>query len=349
MNEIDDTYLQEARKQTVSKHPRSRLTALIAAVIALMALTATAFAAEEIFSWFQQYFSQRAGDPLTPGQIQFIEENELVIGETQTRDAYEIELNSVLSDGETVYMTFSVTAPEDEILTSSSGRSVFLDLDISGQDGKRVGTYSAAPTGSDTTPDNTLEFMLDICPGTWNEAEQWTVRIRKICVTTYDRAYEQKLLDTKYAGQSNILFTDEEGARIYQQSTLAEGPWEFTVDLSAAETETVEELEMITAPVTAKTCYGWAADGTLALEEVSITSFILRPLSATIRAQSIGALDFTYDYEKPIFAVMKDGSRIRLLPDWGSMGEQQLKCESPIVLSEVDYILMPDGTEIMAP
>ena len=48
-----------------------------------------------------------------------------------------------------------------------------------------------------------------------------------------------------------------------------------------------------------------------------------------------------------IYAVMKDGSRIKL--DLTGADATILQAETPIVLSQLDYILLEDGTQIFAP
>ena len=114
MNDIDGQFIQEAADHTETPRRRShRFAALIAAVIALMAMTATAFAAEEIAGWFKEYFAKKSEIPLTPDQVQFIEENEQVIAQNQTNDAYSLELKSVLSDSNSILVTLRITAPTD--------------------------------------------------------------------------------------------------------------------------------------------------------------------------------------------------------------------------------------------
>lgn len=46
-----------------------------------------------------------------------------------------------------------------------------------------------------------------------------------------------------------------------------------------------------------------------------------------------------------IYAVMKDGSRIKL----DLAGNDVLQAETPIVLSQLEYILLEDGTKLFAP
>lgn len=346
MNNIDGQFLREAREEAAPsvKSHRRRFTVLIAAVIALMAVTLTAFAAEEIAGWFRQYFAGQSDTPLTPGQIEFIEENEQVIAETQIHNGYSLELKSVLSDSNAVYAIVGITAPAD--VTEEELRSLWPDIDFYDKDRKPVGSWGVKLHIGMDGNERTADLVFELNPADWNSGNTWTLRVNRLSKMVHDREYEQELLNTKYAGQENIMFTDEEAARIYRYETLAEGPWEFAIDLNQTNNA---ELEMITVPVTAQTCYGYKPDGTEVLEEVQITSFVLRPLGATIKAESIGALDFTYNADQRIFVVMSNGNRIELFPNWGTVGEQHLEAESPIVLDEVDYVLLADGTKLMVP
>ena len=345
MNDIDAVFLTEARENTAPARRHSRKFAvLIAAVIALMALTVTAFAAEEIAGWFRQYFNKRAEAPLTPGQIEFIEENEQVIGETQTANGWSLELKSVMSDSNAVYAIVGITAPAD--VTEDELRSLWPDMDFYDKDRKPVGSWGVKLHIGMDGNERSADLVFELNPADWNSGNTWTLRVNRLSKMVHDRAYEQELLDTKYAGQENIMFTDEEAARINQRVILAEGPWEFSIDLSRAD-HTV--LELITTPVTAQTCCGFTDDGADLFEDVTITSFELSALSATIHIDCDGyAPDFTPGGQK-IYVVMTDGNRIELIPDWGSTSQQHFNAESPIVLAEVDHVLLADGTKIMAP
>ena len=345
INDIDPAFLTEAREEAAPTRRHSRKFAvLIAAVIALMALTVTAFAAEEIAGWFRQYFNKQAEAPLTPGQIEFIEENEQVIAETQTHDGWSLELKSVMSDSNAVYAIVGITAPAD--VTEEEMRSLWPDMDFYDKDRKPVGSWGVKLHIGMDGNERSADLVFELNPADWNSGNTWTLRVNRLSKMVHDRAYEQELLDTKYAGQENIMFTDEEAAKIHQRVILAEGPWEFAIDLSQTSDA---ELEMITVPVTAQTCYGYKPDGTEVLEKVQITSFMLRPLSATIKAESTGGLDFTYNADQHIYVVMRNGSHIELLPNWGAVGEQHLVAESPIILDEVDHVLLADGTKITVP
>lgn len=345
MNDIDGQFLREARQKTVQPRRHSRrFTVLIAAVIALMAISITAFAAEEIAGWFRQYFAGQSDAPLTPGQIQFIEENEQVIEETQEHNGYSLELKSILSDSNTVYVIVGITAPSD--VTAEDMRSLWgSDIDFYDENNKPVGSWGVKLHVGMDDMENTADLVFEMNPADWNEGKRWTLRINSLGKLVHNKEYEQELLDTKYAGQENIMFTDEEAAKIHQQVILAEGPWEFAIDLSKVENKV---LELIAEPVVAQTCYGFKEDGTDLFKDVTITSFELSPLSATILTDCDYAPDFTAGGRK-VYVVMTDGSRIQLHSNWASVGTAHMNPESPIILDEVDYVLLSDGTKLLAP
>lgn len=342
LNDIDSDLIAGAHAPQTRSRPR--FTLLIAAILATAALTATAFASETISGWFKSYFEERTHASLTAEQVQFIEEHEQVLAETQTQNGYQLELKSVLADNHTIYITLGLTAPT-HIPFDDAVQMDFQSFDFYDHNHKTPQSFSAH---SEMTG-NTAEIMLEYNLGSWNEGDLWTLRIEELTTVFHDTEYEQNLLDTKYAGQRNIMLTDEEAAQVYKYDTLAKGPWEFTIDLSKA---TASELELITDPITVQSCCGFKPDGTLVYEEVTITSVILRSLSATIfteYTESRAAPDFTPTVDDQIFVIMKDGSRIQLYPDFGMTGKAHFTAASPIVLTEVDHVLLSDGTKIMAP
>ena len=308
LNDIDSDLIIRAHAVQASK-ARPKFTILLAAVIAIAALTATAFASEYISGWFRDYFEKRNDTPLSSEQIQYIEKNEQVIADTSTRNGYDMELKSVLADSTTVYITLGLTTPEaltfDEDTRLTFDSFVFYDQNL-----KTPQALSARTLDDSDTLDNSTEMILEYTLGSWNESDQWTLSVKELKLWIHDAEYEQNLLDTKYAGQENVMLTDEEAALAYRFETLAEGPWEFSIDLSKADSA---ELELVTTPFTAQSCCGFKSDGTLVYEEVLIQSVIIRPLSATIQTaitESAAAPDFTPTMDDQIFVVMKNGDRI---------------------------------------
>lgn len=341
LNDIDGQFIREAREEkTAVRRTGRRFAVLIAAVIALMAITLTAFAVEEIAGWFQQYFTSQSETPLTPGQIEFIENNEQIIAKTQEHDGYSLELKSVIADKEVVYVTIGLTAPEGTTYADLATIST-IGVDLYDSSNYPGAAYGLAFHDDMDGLENTIDLVLDLKLADWNEGSNWTLLIDSLSSEIYDEAYEQELRETKYAGQTEVMFTQEEMNRMYRFVTLAEGPWKFAIDLSNVDNG---ELELITTPVTAQSYFHFEP-----YEVIPITSFVLRPLSATIQTDADSVPSFSDNVDNLIYVVMKDGSRIQLVSQWGKVGEEHLNAASPIVLDEVAYVLLADGTKLMAP
>lgn len=129
LNDIDGRYIREAREETaaVRRTGRRRFAVLIAAVVALMAMAVTAFAAEDIAGWFRQYFTQKTENGLTQQQIDYIEENEQIVAQSLESNGWTLELRSAITDGEKAYIIIGVTAPEDVSLEQRVENGVTQD------------------------------------------------------------------------------------------------------------------------------------------------------------------------------------------------------------------------------
>jgi len=111
-----------------------------------------------------------------------------------------------------------------------------------------------------------------------------------------------------------------------------------------------EEIELITEPLKSKAAYGWDMQGNDIYQNTSITSFVLRPMSATIICDLEDiAPDFLTVGDRCVYVVMKDGSRVPYNGDNASSGVQNLRSEITIDLSQVVSVIMPDGTELKVP
>ena len=97
------------------------------------------------------------------------------------------------------------------------------------------------------------------------------------------------------------------------------------------------------------TC-SWDLAGNDVYQDVTITSLILRPLSASIICDLEDvAPDFLAVGDQCAYVMMKDGSRIGFHADNAASGVQNLLADTPIDLEQVSYLLLPDGTKLMAP
>ena len=81
-----------------------------------------------------------------------------------------------------------------------------------------------------------------------------------------------------------------------------------------------------------------------------ITSFILRPMSASIICDlEDAAPDFLTVGDRCVYVVLSNGDKIALYSLNAGPGIQNLQTESPIDLEQVSYLLLPDGTKLTVP
>lgn len=388
MNDIDGDFLHEARENVASSHRRSRkFVALIAAVIAVTTMALTAFAAEEIAGWFQQFFMKQSEAPLTPGQMEFIEENEQVIAETQTHNGWSVELKSAITDGDTGYVIFGITAPEgytlgDVVDSPDESRIIPGNAGMKAE-GKELFTASVPlfsieqnytfsygyrfeedGDGKDNTIDYVFQFNIERI---YNDKDilldnpfgaEFYFCFDKFVRSYRDTEYEQELLSTKYKGQTDYMLEPEEVARIHQVEVLTDGLWEFTVSFADTQADT---LELISEPIYTEALASVEiesdalfTDRKNEIMDIKITSFKLTAFGANITCEFEGkVVSALFEYQglygyddRHVFVVMKDGTQIPLHTDGRA---DNLTAESPIILAEVDHVVLADGTKLMVP
>ena len=350
--------------------------------------------------WFTDFFAGRSETPLSSEQIEFIQENEQIIQESQTKNGWTIELKSAITDGETAYVIFGITAPEDVDLEESNiNTPTDLDQIIPGnapsmvRDSKSrtmfatsIGIAAGLGNGSPEhntiwsescgwEPDNdglsnTLNYVFRIGIDKFDPSKEILLDdpfasdiefqfVFQNFIHAWEDAEKRAEIDAKYAGQ-DYMIDGEEMEGLYKSEILMEETWEFTITFDEKGLEN-KSVELITEPIMTWGIVTWKLDDEplfyqtgSGMAAVKITSFLLNPFGATI----------TYEFEEPaynafieyqsmfgytdryIYAVMKDGSQIALHTD--SVG-YQLTAETPIVLSELDYILLGDGVQIPMP
>ena len=316
MTNIDGVLIENARPRPKRSGITVTRLILIAALIAALAMTA--FASKEIASWFKDYFARQSVTELTQNQISFIEDNTTDISKSQTCNGYTIEVDSAFSDGSQSIVKLKLIAPEDVTLLATNffpGNDAVLV-----PTGEEHLTQWSGGWGcyvDDATP-NIADITFKINENIGSRT-QWTLRIEDL-YGTY---------------QENI------GQPDYRQWTqlLVEGVWEFQIEFS---NEGFQEIELIKEPIPGEVNIGLNKDS---YHDVMITSFILRPMTAEITYEYVVPVHGAGDFD-PIYVVMKDGSEHMLIPKSGSPIQCKYHFRTPIILSDADYVRMPDGTKL---
>lgn len=387
---VKDSYVisaeefRQGKQKAKMKRLSTRKMWLIAAVIALTLLLvgcAVAYAN----GWFQQIFSARSETPLSSEQIQYIQNNEQIVGQSQTKKDWTVDLKSTICDGRTGYLVFQITAPDDVDLEQYLNPPTLDDkrLSMGNDSASRKAAYSLAVASIGTVDSernywylasgdwvvdgdgqpNTVLFCMTIRCEKMDPSKPMLLedpfgkdvsfRIRLMGITLeYKNQELQREIEEKYAGQTYIV-DGEEAAGLFCSDILTDEEWNFDITFDSDN----QFIELITKPVFAQAKVWRYADEKQwdtvdSLEEVQISSFRVTPFGANIsyvpKPDAIGISPrIGENVENAIYAVMKDGSRIQL--NLTGNNDTVLQAETPIVLSQLDYILLEDGTKLFAP
>lgn len=385
LTDIDPEILESIEQQCVQKRtglPAKRIF-LIAAIIALTLLLvgcAVAYAN----GWLQMVFTARSEKPLSDEQIEYIQNNEQPVDQAQTMEDWTIDLKSTISDGQTSYLVFRITAPEsmdlEQYLHSPTPEGKRLSMGNYSASRKAGYSYVVASIGTIDPQKNycynehgtwhsdgdgkanTILFCLTISCEKLDSSKPMLLedpfgtdisfRIRLMGLTLeYENSALAQEIDKKYAGQE-YLVDGEEAAGLFLSDILTDEEWNFDVTFNPDH----QFIELLSQPVSVETRVfrytdekQW--DTTESMEEMQLTSFRVTPFGARITyAPNPGAAAFSpiisEDTDQGIYAIMKDGSRIKLTAD--GMESTALNAEAPIILSQLDYVLLEDGTKLFA-
>lgn len=387
LGSVRDSYVADA--QTPVQKPISPKRILLVAAITALTLLLVGCTVAYVNGWFTDFFAARSDAPLSPEQVEFIQEHEQIIQETQAKGDWTVELKSAMRAGDTAYVIFGITAPEtidleeanlntpddqDSIIPGNKPSMVMnpkarsmLRTSLSSQY-KELKYYYGDASNWQADNDgraNTLDFFFRISPQKLDPsieidpADLFRSDIEfYFCFENFIRTWEDSEkraeIDAKYAGQDYMIDGGEmEG--LHKFETLVEEIWEFTVTFDGNQPEQTS-IELITGePVITWGIKWWALEKVngmtfqigSGIDAVTITSFVLNPFGATVQydleepayGAEIEYQNFRGYTDRYVYAVMKDGSQVALHTD--STGDK-LAAETPIVLSEVDHILLGD-------
>lgn len=241
-----------------------------------------------------------------------------------TQNGYTLKLKSVETDGYVAQILIGITAPEDIVLSTekplhfANWRGMLVPADGSEA---AFGPVNTLDDGDGKA--NTIDVLLT----------------QSVTAKNTDAPFAAGSTWTLYLVDLVYSSTDE---------TLTEGEWQFPISFGADNCDD-RELELLTSPILMKAGTGWLPDGTDVVMEFPVSSFKLRKFSSKIvrdtaaeteeqRAKSY--TDFYGWNGHFICVVMKDGTRIEL---WDQEND------SAIDLTQVDYVLLPDGTKLPVP
>ncbi|MBQ8835089.1 MAG: DUF4179 domain-containing protein [Oscillospiraceae bacterium] len=322
MTDLEDYDIMTAKKQTPRRRAGTRkFVVLVAAVVAMMAMTVTAFAAVSGAAWFKDFFRQETAEQLTQGQLTYIDDNTKDIGQSVTQNGYTMTLESALSDGYVAYIKLKFEGPEGTVLDADQYFPTYKKRNfLYATDGRTVslvGRWDMMDDGD--AQDNAVSILFTWAGSGFGDDVAWKLELEDI-YAVYDR---------------------EDGSS--EEKMVAEGLWSFDLifsDLSG------EEVEFVSEP------FAYHEEVQLSETETyyfdfQITSLKLRPLSAVIYKRRLDGN--VPELFSEMIVVMKDGSTVSMHGHTGSEEITECILDAPIDLDEVDYILFPNGTTIPMP
>lgn len=313
---------------------------LAAVLVSLLAVTASAATSGDLF---QRFFEKNAQKPLSENEIAYIEENEqpsvAVPQPTQTppESGYSVSVRSAITDGKTAYITVGVTAPEGVVLDDAAFLSVEEPLLFP----DTTEGLEIAPDGS--SPDALCDYEAmedgDGLPNTHNIVFKVNPFLKDSSIHPFD-GHVQWTMSLKGLSKTKFI-PDGTGKGTFEDYPLSEDQWEFLLSFQPIDVKTVEFLPEPKTMMASK----W-------LQEEYNTEVILKSLalSGLHFDVVIEPKEGVYDKNDPldigdVDVVMKDGSSQKFL----RICSCSYSLDVPIVLEDVDYLLLSDGTKLYNP
>lgn len=330
MDDLDDDLIAEVTEMPVEK--RKKLLSrpvLFAAVLIAGILLITACTAMGGAGWFLQYFSDVAPGNLSAEQVEYIVANTRDANQSQTVNGYTLTLQSVFSDGRDILIQFELTAPSEKLLdadTYSDIRGTILESEA---------MPSAMSMGwslqDDDRTDNRAKLLYSINTA-WNNETPFSEQNCRLYVYGLEAVWREHM-DVR-------------------TEVLTEGCWSFDIHFPEDCNRSIAFVQE-PVPVTRQVTVGYERTGentmmpVTELQEGQITALNLWALGAEL------SYHFDEDPANAEFgdlcAVMKNGEKITLNQYFGAPNFITYKVETPIILDQVDHLLMEDGTVFPVP
>ena len=320
LNYIDPKYIEESEMDMPVRKAVHWKPLLIAALIAVLLLAGCGYVVLSETQWLQDFFSRQKGQPLSQGQSAYIEQNTQVIGQSVTVSGYTVTLESAIAEERVACIRLRLEGPG--ITDIYSG--IFLPRPLADENGyeslffrKGHSAQEESPYGLGRwilSPDgNAISILIQLDQSADPEAPSFEAGV----------PYVLHLTDVYVNGIGQ------------SEGILTEGVWDFEIVFDHLNTDSVE---LITSPVT------------ITSENLSLrlTSMRLRTMGIDV---SFEPGDYDYlgrDCFDDSWVVLKDGTRVPIYPQfYDPNGNAGLSLDCPVVLAEVDYIQLRDGTRLI--
>ncbi len=279
-------------------------------------------------------------------------------------DGFDVTLDSILTDGTTAYITLDVTLP-DVYPTPGAGWTmddyprVTFELYPASQDGltweQRLNTRGGTRVMADEedSDPNTYKQVTEVGfqdnSLTFTSGSTWKIHVTGIQATFHNHE-NQAIIDQKYAGQ-DYLIDGEEAARVIDFRQICWDTWDFEFTFAGDE-EKIEVLEMVKEPIRLSGLRGTTMEEARidpqspgVPYEAELTSFKISPLAYTIEYKDILGGNHAGTFNPGEYTlVMKDGKELTLFQYNG-----RHSFEEPVILSNIDYLLLPNGEKLSVP
>ena len=326
LGNISQKYYDEAENDTIASsqgHKSLRRPLLIAAVIAaLLLLVGCGYVVLSETQWLQSFFSHQKGQPLSPGQSAYIEENTQVIGQSVTVNGYSITVESAIAEERVACIRLRLEGSGITDIYSGS----FRPRPLADGSGYESLFFEKGHTSAEESP-----YGL----GRWIFSPD---RNGISILIQLDQSADPNAPSFE-AGVPYVLHLTDLYVNGFGQSEriLTEGVWDFEIVFDHLSTDSAE---LINSPIT------------VTHENISlrVTSLSLRTMGIDVRFDP-GAYDYLgRNCFEDSWVVLKDGTRVSAYPQfYNPSGSAGLSLDCPIDLAEVDYVELRDGTQLPMP
>lgn len=283
-------------------------------------------------------------------------------------DGYSLSLDSVLTDGPSIYFTLNLTMPENipspgegwSMDGNPHGTNMYLfpaELEEPTDEWLYLWYYGAGGGSIDDGDgkDSTRKLVVNFTPNDeasrFEPGSKWKLHVDGLEAIWQNEENRDALFNGKYAGQ-DVMLEDDEVDQTVRWEQLCYDTWEFIITLDGKPENGAKEVEFVTDPITLS-CYRGAELSELMKDpnterygpyDIQLVSFRISPLSYYIEYAADADINLNMVDPGEYILRMKDGSEQSLFQ---YSGRQQFA--QPVILENIDYLLLPNGQKLTMP